>query len=172
MAIEAVFNREIRDKLTQLLAYQIDPPVSLRIVTPWIGDAKLTDELTISQKIKRLISHKFAKVTLIVDDYWVKEKATQDDREFLKTLGDMGVRVHLRKKLHAKMVLVANGPNDRERSLIISSANLTDTGLSKQKEAGIFMLNEPRELFEKANSYFTHLLKYSQEEKNWPLGSN
>ena len=166
LGIEAVFNREIRDKLTQLLAYQRDAPVWLRILTPWIGNAKLSDGKTLLEKLRQLINYKYARVTLIIDKEWMEEEADEEEKEFLRSLEDMGVRLYSAKQLHAKMTLVINGPNDREKSLIISSANLTDSGLSNLKEAGIYVLNDPAELFDKANSYFTDLLKYSEERDN------
>lgn len=86
--VEAVFDREIRDKLTQLLAYQRDAPVRLRIVTPCIGNAKLADGLLILDKLRRLINFKYARVTLIVDEKGMEE---EPDQEFLEALGESGL---------------------------------------------------------------------------------
>jgi phosphatidylserine/phosphatidylglycerophosphate/cardiolipin synthase-like enzyme len=161
LGIEIVVDREIRDKVTQLLAHQRVAPIRLRIVAPWISNANLSDDQTLVRKLQRLITYKYAKVTLIVADDWRKKKESEP---ILKDLAKIGVRIHYKKQLHAKMVIISNGQNGREKGLIISSANMTDTGMSSNREAGVFLLNEP-ELFERANTYFTDLLKYSTERE-------
>lgn len=156
-----VVDRQIRDKLTKLLAIERDAPIRLRIVAPWIGNPKLSDDRTLIQKLQRLIVYKYAKVTLIVDDGWRRK---EENKQILNDLAKIGVRIHYKKQLHAKMIIISNGPKDREKGLIISSANMTDTGLGTTREAGIYLLNEP-ELFDKANAFFTDLLKYSGERE-------
>jgi len=153
MVTEAIVDREICDRLENLLAYQRDPPIRIRIVSPWIHEVVLSDGRTLSQKIRQLIAFKRASVTLLVNP---TRMTTPEEKDFLKLLEDAGVRIHYKRDLHAKALLLESA---RDVGLVLTSANFTQTALSKQQEVGIYLLNELPHIFEKLDRYVTGLLK-------------
>jgi len=153
MVLEGIVDREIRDRVAGLLAHQRDAPIRLRIVCPCIRDVLLPDGKTMSQHLRQLIAWKDARVTVVVDP---RSMAEDDDQSFLQKLEETGVKVHCKRDLHAKAILLES---KREHGLVVSSANLTETGLGRQQEMGIYILNEHRDVFQKLDSYVTGLLR-------------
>jgi phosphatidylserine/phosphatidylglycerophosphate/cardiolipin synthase-like enzyme len=123
------------------------------MVSPIVHDAALTDGVMLSNKINYLIKFKQASITLVV-----LKKNREDTKEeaLLKNLEDMGVKIHFRKNLHVKTVLL-DSPADK--AVLISSSNLTPNGLGKQKEMGAYFLNELDHIYDRADRYVTNLLK-------------
>jgi phosphatidylserine/phosphatidylglycerophosphate/cardiolipin synthase-like enzyme len=160
MVLEGLVDREIRDKVSILLAYQRDSPIHVRIICPLIRNVVLPDHKTISQKLRQLITNKSALVTLVVNPRWMKK--TKEDRSFLQGLEDAGVKVHYKRDLHAKAVLL---DSKHEYGLLVSTANLTTTGLDRGQEVGIYILNDHREVFEKLDRYITGLLKENKKHE-------
>ena len=152
MVIKTVCDRDIRDVVTSLLAYQRDAPIHIRMVSPRICDAILSDGDKLSEKINDLITYKNALVTLVV-----KKKGIKDDKEdeILQTLQDMGVKIHFRKNLHVKTILLTT---NKEKGVLITSSNLTPTGLGSQREMGVYFLNEMDHIHERVDRYLTKLL--------------
>jgi len=153
MVVEAVYDRQIRDAVGKLLAYQRDAPIHIRIVSPIIHDTELSDGYMLSQKINRLIKFKDARITLIVNK---KREEDPQEEELLQKLEDIGVKVHRKKELHVKTILL---DSRRDKAVLITSANLTPTGLGLQKEIGVYFLNQLNHIYEKIYRYVTHLLK-------------
>jgi len=153
MVAEAIVDREIRDRITNLLAYQRDSPIHVRIVSPWIHDVVLSDGKTASEKIRQLITFKGALVTLLVNP---TRMTGDEDREFLRQLEDAGVKVHYKRDLHAKAVLLRSRD---DIGLVVMSANFTHTGLGIQQEIGVYLLNDLPDLFVKLDKYVAALLK-------------
>jgi phosphatidylserine/phosphatidylglycerophosphate/cardiolipin synthase-like enzyme len=153
MVVEAIHDRQIRDVVGKLLAYQRDAPIHIRIVSPIIHDTELSDGDMLSQKINRLIKFKDARVTLIVSK---KREEDPEEEELLRKLEDIGVKVHHKKELHAKTILL---DSRRDKAVLITSANLTPTGLGYQKEIGVYFLNQLNHIYEEIYRYVTHLLK-------------
>jgi phosphatidylserine/phosphatidylglycerophosphate/cardiolipin synthase-like enzyme len=153
MVTLVVCDREIRDVVTKLLAYERKGPIQIRMVSPRIHDARLTDGWTLSRKINFLIKFKGASITLIV-----RRKTKEDikEEELLQNLEDMGVRIHFRKNLHVKTILLDSAV---DKAVLISSSNLTPTGLEIQREMGAYFLNERSHIYERVDRYITELLK-------------
>jgi hypothetical protein len=63
----------------------------------------------LSRKIKFLIKYKQASITLIVRK---KDEEDTEEGALLKSLEDMGVRIHFRKNLHVKTILL-DSPSDK-----------------------------------------------------------
>lgn len=156
MVIEASYDRHIKDVVDNLLAYQRDAPIHLRLISPKIHDVQLIED-TLFQKIKRLITHKNALVTMLVNPNGMK---SEKEKDYIKQLEEMGVKVHYKRELHAKIILL---DNIKERAVLIGSANLTPTGLYKNKEAAVYFLNDQQQVYDRINSYVTHLLKETNE---------
>lgn len=153
MVIEAVCDREIRTMVERLLAYQREAPIHVRIVTPWIHDTKLSDRM-LSEKIMRLIKFKSASITLLVNP---KRMQRQEEVELLEKFEAMGVKVHYKRNLHAKLILL---DSRGDKAVLVTSANLTPSGLETEKEVGVYFLNEQEEnVYRKLDDYVTHLLK-------------
>jgi phosphatidylserine/phosphatidylglycerophosphate/cardiolipin synthase-like enzyme len=154
VVVKAVYDREIRDIVKQLLAYQRRAPIHIRIVTPWIHDAELSSKLTLSQLIIRLIKYKDATVTLLVNP---KRMTKEEEIKLLEKLEGAGVKVHYKRDLHAKLILL---DSKEDKGVLVTSANLTPTGLGKFKEVGVYFLNEHiNDVFNRLYDYITHLLK-------------
>lgn len=153
MVIEALCDRQIRDVVGRLLAYQRDAPIHVRIVSPFIRDAKLSDGEMLSEKINKLIKFKGATVTLIINPNTLKKK---DALELLEKLEEMGVRIHCKKDLHAKTILLES---KKDKGVLITSANLTSSGLGSNKEIGVYFLNELEDVYKKIYAYVTDMLK-------------
>jgi hypothetical protein len=103
MVLEGIVDREIRDRVARLLAHQRDAPIRLRIVCPCIRDVVLRDGKTVSQLLKQLIAWRGARVTVVVNPNSMVE---EEDRSFLQELEDTGVKVHCKRDLHAKAILL------------------------------------------------------------------
>jgi len=153
MVVEAVFDRQIGDAVRKLLAYQRDAPIRIRIVSPVIHEVQLPDGEKLSEKIKKLITFKKAMVTLIVNPRWMKK---EEEIELLQTFEDMGVRIHYKRDLHAKAILL---DSRTDKGLLVTSANFTPTGLSKQQEIGLYILNDLDHIYQRIYEYTTKLLK-------------
>jgi phosphatidylserine/phosphatidylglycerophosphate/cardiolipin synthase-like enzyme len=153
MVVEAIYDRQIRDIVGKLLAYQRDAPIHVRILSPIIHETELSDGEKLSEKIKKLIKFKDARVTLLVNSDFMKN---EKEIELLRVFEDMGVRIHCKKDLHAKAILL---DSKRDKGILVTSANLTPTGLGKQNEIGIYILNDLDHVFKKIYDYVTNLLK-------------
>ncbi len=152
MVISAVYDREIRDIVGKLLAYQRDSPIHVRIITPIIHDTKLSDGEMLSGKILKLIKFKDAMVTLLVNPRFIKKR---EEIELLGKFEDMGVKIHLKRDLHAKTILLESRS---DKGVLVSSANLTPSGLGSQQEIGVYLLNELVHIYERVYDYTTRLL--------------
>lgn len=161
MVIEAVCDRELITKIDQLLAYQRDAPIHVRIVCPRVSKTELIKE-SITEKIKKLIKFKDALVMLLIDPKYLKKDVAGADllNNYIKELEDIGVKVHSKRNLHAKIILVEN---NTEKGLLLMSSNLTHTGLHISKEAGVYFLNEKTYVYDKLKRYVTDFIKESNE---------
>ncbi|MEM3612658.1 MAG: phospholipase D-like domain-containing protein [Candidatus Bathyarchaeia archaeon] len=155
MVIEALCDRQIRDVVGRLLAYQRDAPIHVRIVSPIIRDVKLSDGEMLSKKINKLIKFKDAKVTLVINPKMLNKK-DKNVIELLERLEEMGVRVHCKRNLHAKTILLESR---KDKGVLIASANLTPSGLGSNKELGVYFLNELDDVYNKIYDYVTDMLK-------------
>jgi phosphatidylserine/phosphatidylglycerophosphate/cardiolipin synthase-like enzyme len=155
MVIEALCDRQIRDVVGRLLAYQRDAPIHVRIVSPFIRDVKLSDGEMLSQKINKLIKFKGATVTLIINPNTLKKK-DKNEIGLLEKLEEIGVRIHCKKNLHAKTILLESRT---DKGILITSANFTPSGLGSQKEIGVYFLNELDDVYNKIYDYVTNMLK-------------
>jgi len=155
MVIEALYDRQIRDVVGKLLAYQRNAPIHIRIVSPIIHDVELSDGEMLSKKIIKLIKFKDAKVTLVINPKMLKKK-DKDVIELLERLDEMGVKIHCKKDLHAKTILLESR---EDRGVLVASANLTPSGLGSNKEIGVYFLNELDDVYDKIYDYVTDMLK-------------
>ena len=152
MVIEAVCDRQIRDTVGRMLAYQHNAPIHIRIVSPLIHDAVLSDGEMLSKKINKLIKFKDARVTLVVNRDFLEEDKVEI--ELLERLEDMGVKIHCKRNLHAKTILLESRT---DKCVLIMSANLTPTGLGTQNEIGVYFLNELDCVHNKIYDYVTNM---------------
>lgn len=153
MVVQAVYDREIRDVAGKLLAYQRDAPIRVRIMTPLIHETVLSDGQKLSAKINKLIKFKGARITLLVNPHFMK---SAEEIELLGRFEDMGVKIHCKRDLHAKAILLESR---KDKGILITSANLTPSGLGSQQEIGVYILNELNRIYDKINNYTTKLLK-------------
>lgn len=153
MVVQAVYDREIRDVVGKLLAYQRDAPIRVRIVTPLIHETALSDGKMLSAKINKLIKFKDARITLLVNPDFMK---SSEEIELLGRFEDMGVKIHCKRDLHAKTILLEGR---KDKGILITSANLTPSGLGSQQEIGVYILNELDHIYDRINNYATKLLK-------------
>jgi phosphatidylserine/phosphatidylglycerophosphate/cardiolipin synthase-like enzyme len=154
MVVQALYDRQIRDCVGKLLAYQRDAPIHIRIVSPFVHDVELSDGEMLSKKINKLIKFKHATVTLLISLKPLMKK-DKNEIELLEKLEEMGVKIHYKKNLHAKTILLESGG---DRGVLITSANFTPSGLGLQKEIGVYFLNEPNDVYEKIYDYVTNML--------------
>jgi len=153
MVVEAYCDRQIPAVVENLLAYQRDAPIHIRLVSQSVHDFRLPDGRLFSEKLKQLVTFKDAKITMLVNP---DKMQAENDRELLAEFENMGVKVHLKKGLHAKLVLL---DSRKDKAALIMSANLTPTSLWKRKEIAVYILNELEHVHAKLYNYTTNLLK-------------
>jgi len=158
MVVSVFFDRELIRVIDSLLAYQRDSPIRVRIVSPNVTPTKLK-KYSFMEKVNRLIKAKNAVITLLVNTDFIK--STYGMENYLQNLADIGVKVHHKRELHAKIVLLETKGGRGDKGLLIMSANITETGLHKQQEVGIYFLNEYDSIYNEVNEYVNKLLKYS-----------
>lgn len=154
MVCEAVVDREIPVIVDRLLAHQRDAPIYIRIMSPIIGEVELPRGKNLSEKITKLIKFKNAKVTLIVNPWLMDE--VKKESEYLQQLEEIGVKVHRKRKIHAKAILLES---KRDKAILITSANFTESGFNINKEIGIYILNELCNIYDTIYNYTNELLK-------------
>lgn len=157
MVVEVVFDAQIGEAVRKLLAYQRDAPIHIRIASPIIHEVQLPDGEKLSDKLKKLIKYKNARITLIINPKLLKKGEAIN---LLNTLEDIGVRIHCKRDLHAKTILL---DSKRDKGFLITSANLTPSGLSKQREIGLYSLNDLDNIFQSLHLYVSKLLKETNE---------
>lgn len=159
MPIEAITNREIKDKLNQMLAYQREDPILIRIVLPKIRNVTLTDDgqITVFDKIKKLMENKEVTVTLIINPNYMFEP---QDKDLIQKFRGLGVKIHSNTNLHAKLILVQN---EKEQLALVGSANISQGGLAGHDEACVYFINEQDQVYEKLFSYVTRMLERANQ---------
>jgi phosphatidylserine/phosphatidylglycerophosphate/cardiolipin synthase-like enzyme len=156
VTIEAVTNQEIRDKLKKMLSVVWDTPLQVRILSPKIRDVDLVGD-TVFSLLRRLTRERDVQITLIINPEWMVEEG---DKEFLKKLDEIGVKIHSNTNLHAKMILVENMTH---KIALIGSANYTKGGTNGNDEASIFLINQDPHVYDKLYEYVTRMLRRINE---------
>lgn len=155
--IRSVLDRELIQVLRSLLAKERREPIHIRLVSPHIGDFEANGE-TLLEKLTVLRTKKNAAILLLLDrkshNNYIKQHGDLPDE--IKKLQDVGVRVQTIRNLHAKIVMVEN---KREKCLLVTSANLTDTAYHKSHEVGIYIQSEREDIYDSFGKYVTELLK-------------
>lgn len=159
MVIEAVCDREIIPKIDTLFAYQRDAPIIVRITSPIVTNTGLTGK-TFIQKINDLRTHKGARVILIVNTKDAQQNTTMSN--YLQELEDIGVKIHYRNKIHAKIILVEGG---NDKGLLLTTSNFTRRGLHVSRETGIYFLNERIDIYDKIKRWVINLIKEPDENE-------
>lgn len=151
MVIEVVHGNALEDRLGQLL--HVDRKnVKIRMISQHVYDVNIKN-MPLLKKLERLIRHN-GRVVLIIDrEVYGKSHAVQ---KAVEELENINVRVFVKRNIHAKIVLL-EAKNDK--GFLLSSANLSHTALHINREAGIFLMNEPTEaLFNQVNEFFKKIL--------------
>ena len=154
MVVEAVYGDKLENRLKDLLAYQRSN-ITLRIVSQHIHNTKIVDE-SLKDKLRRLRNRQ-ARIVIVID-----RKVLANDRkeqELMDELEEIGVGVYYKQKVHAKIILLES---QSDNGLLVSSANISDTALHNSREAGIFILNDHKEVLDDIKSYTNQILGSSQ----------
>jgi phosphatidylserine/phosphatidylglycerophosphate/cardiolipin synthase-like enzyme len=83
------------------------------------------------------------------------EELKKAELEFYKDLMARGAKIYHNRRVHAKMILVET---NSQRIVLIMSSNLTDRGLRRNYEVGIYIPNAEENFFRELDSYVTHVL--------------
>jgi len=150
LVVELVHGLNLEKRIKDLFFDQ-RKDITLRIVSLHVFNPIILDE-TFKDKLEKLIRHQ-AKITIVVDKKSVKKDPIK--QQIVKELLDIGVRVHLRRNVHAKIISLES---QSEFGMLVSSANISDHALHTYREAGIFILNEYKEQHDKLNSYISYIL--------------
>jgi len=81
-------------------------------------------------------------------------QAPQDVKDEIKKLEDVGIRFHTIKNLHAKIITVEN---NKEKCVLITSANLSNQGYYEAHEVGLYCQNHDN-IYNEFKKYITNLI--------------
>lgn len=155
--IRSVLDRELIQILCSVLAKERREPIHIRLVSPHIGDFEVDGE-SFLERLTVLKTRKNAAIFLLLDkkehNNYIKQHGDLPDE--IKRLEDLGVRIQTIRNLHAKLVMVEN---KQEKCLLVTSANLTDTGYHKSHEVGIYIQSEREDIYGSFVQYLTKVLK-------------
>jgi len=160
MTIQASCDRELPNAVKSLTAYQMSPPVHLRIVSPQVSDFPL-DNKSLSKRLLMLKSFRSATISILVDRKWIANFITKNGQKpkIIAKLEEAGVNILTVRNLHAKIVLLEAG---KENALLVGSSNFTNTAMYLSHEACICILNDNSGAFEKIHYYVTELFKWAR----------
>lgn len=150
MVIEFVNGDSLESRLNQLLTARRGKQ-KLKIVSQHIHNASING-VSFRDKLEQLVRSQ-VKIIIVIN----RRVLTQDRTEqaFVEDLEEnLGITVLLRRGVHAKMVLQEGQTN----ILLVSSLNITDTAIHKNKEAGIYVEGEQKTLIDDAHNYITTIL--------------
>ena len=153
LVIEFVFGNLLEDRLNQLLTAR--PGIKkIKIISLHIFDTPIKNS-TFRRKLELLVQNQ-VKIIIIIDRKVLsgnlREQAFVDD-----LVDNLGITVFPKKGIHAKIVLLEGSSN----GLLVSSLNISDTALHRNKEAGIYVENDSGGLIDDARDYITSILGVS-----------
>ena len=149
MVIEFVYGNLLEKRLSQLITARKGKK-KLKIFSQHVHEASIND-VKFSKKLEQLVKSKTQVIIVINRRVLARDKKEQ---EFVQELDEIGVRVYPKKFIHAKLVLLEG----KSEGLLVSSLNITDTAIHQNKEAGIFIEDDEKNLITEAKSYISTIL--------------
>lgn len=142
LGVEIIANSEHPKEVERLLGGR---PWRVRLCALNVRDIQL-NTMTLRSRLFKLLASGECTVTVAYGERLLKrerpvarDESCRQTLRFLHDLRDRGARVHRVPRLHAKVVYVEERTPERgnSKSALITSANLTDSGMRRNRELGV-----------------------------------